>query len=352
MTNTSRNIIGTDGFEFVEFACHDPSALKHKFSQLGFQLVGHHRSKNVLLYKQNDIHFIINFESSGQAAEFTKVHGDSANAMGLRVKDTNHALQLALERGAERVDNSVGPMELTIPALKGVGGSLIYLVDRYGEQGIYDVDFKLDRRQFDNANGSLAYLDHLTHNLYRGNLADMADFYEQVFEFSEAQYFKIHGEQTGLFSKAMMSSCGKIRIPLNESADAESQIEEFLHRYNGEGIQHIALHTDNIYEAVDVLRANGVKFQETPDTYYEDVKNRVKGHGQDVEAMRERGILIDGSPEAGYLLQIFTQDYIGPIFFEIIQRMGNQGFGEGNFQALFESIERDQRQRGVLSETV
>lgn len=352
MTATSKNIIGTDGFEFVEFACQDPTDLAHKFSQLGFRQVGKHRSKQALLYKQNDIHFVINYEPDSQATEFAKIHNDSANAMALRVKNVNHALKLALERGATQVETTIGPMELSIPAIKGVGGSLIYLVDRYGAQNIYDVDFELDRESFDQANGTLAYLDHLTHNLYRGNLTDMADFYENVFEFSEAQYFKIHGVQTGLFSKAMMSSCEKIRIPLNESADEQSQIEEFLHRYNGEGIQHIALHTDNIFKAVDVLRANGVEFQKTPDTYYEDIQNRVKGHGQDVEAMRERQILIDGSPESGYLLQIFTQDYIGPIFFEIIQRMGNQGFGEGNFQALFESIERDQQQRGVLSETV
>ncbi|MYC25037.1 MAG: 4-hydroxyphenylpyruvate dioxygenase [Gammaproteobacteria bacterium] len=346
------NAIGTDGFEFVEFACENPESLQGIFTNLGFNLVGKHRSKNVLLYKQNDIHFLINAENEGQPHQFAQTHGDSANAFAIRVADANHATKLAIERGAKPVANTVGPMELSIPAFEGVGGSYLYLVDRYGDQTIYDVDFELDDAAFTSANGPLTYLDHLTHNLYRGNLTKLADFYEKVFEFHEAQYFQIHGVQTGLTSKAMTSSCGNIRIPLNESADDKSQIEEFLHRYNGEGIQHIALHTNNIFDAVDVLRAKGVEFQSTPDTYYEALNDRVKGHGESVEEMRKRQILLDGSPESGYLLQIFTVDLIGPIFFEIIQRRGNQGFGEGNFQALFESIERDQQQRGVLSETV
>lgn len=348
----TNNTIGTDGFEFVEFACESPENLQGIFTKLGFNLVGKHRSKNVSLYKQNDIHFLVNAETAGQSHQFAQKHGESANAFAIRVEDANHATKLAIQRGAKPVASRVGPMELSIPAFEGVGGSHLYLVDRYGDQTIYDVDFDVDAAAFTSTNGPLTYLDHLTHNLYRGNLTKLADFYENVFEFHEAQYFQIHGVQTGLTSKAMTSSCGKIRIPLNESADDKSQIEEFLHRYNGEGIQHIALHTNNIFEAVDVLRARGVEFQSTPDTYYDALNDRVKGHGEDVEAMRKRQILLDGSPESGYLLQIFTVDLIGPIFFEIIQRRGNQGFGEGNFQALFESIERDQQLRGVLSETV
>lgn len=344
--------IGTDGFEFVEFACENPEHLQEIFTNLGFNHVGKHRSKNVLLYKQNDIHFLINAETDGQSHDFAQKHGDSASAFAIRVKDANHATNLATQRGAKPVATTVGPMELSIPAFEGVGGSHLYLTDRYGGRTIYDVDFDIDEAAFAAANGPLTFLDHLTHNLFRGNLSKLADFYENVFEFHEAQYFQIHGVQTGLTSKAMTSACGKIRIPLNESADDESQIEEFLHRYNGEGIQHIALHTDNIFKAVDVLRAQGVEFQSTPDTYYDALNDRVKGHGEDVEAMRDRQILLDGSPDSGYLLQIFTVDLVGPIFFEIIQRRGNQGFGEGNFQALFESIERDQQLRGVLSETV
>ncbi len=350
--NTRTNTIGTDGFEFVEFCCKDPSNLRRTFESLGLKEIGKHKSKDILLFRQNDIHFIVNSEPNSQASEFAEIHGESANAMAFRVQDISHAVDLATQRGAVPVPTEVGPMELSIPAFEGVGGSLLYLVNGKGSPTIYDIDFDLDRAKSQNTNGPLKFVDHLTHNLFRGNLEKFANFYETVFEFHEAQYFQIQGVHTGLVSKAMTGPCDKLRIPLNESADDESQIEEFLHRYNGEGIQHIALHTDDIFHAVDVLRANGVQFQATPDTYYDAIDERVKGHGQEIESMRERRILIDGSPEHGYLLQIFTQDLIGPIFFEIIQRMGNKGFGEGNFQALFESIERDQELRGVLSETV
>lgn len=349
MTN---NLIGTDGFEFVEFTSPDPDRLREGFEKLGFSLIGTHRRKEVQLFRQNDIHFILNREPNSSAASFAEQHGDSANAMAFRVLDAERAMELAIARGATAVKSDVGPMELSIPAVAGVGGSLIYLVDRYGDQTIYDVDFVLDSGGIKDSGGPLSHIDHLTHNLERGNLSKLADFYERVFDFHEAQRFQIHGAQTGLVSKAMTGACGKVRIPLNESADDQSQIEEFLQRYHGEGIQHIALHTDDIYSAVDTLRRNGVEFQSTPDTYYEMLEDRVTEHGQDVQAMQDRQILIDGSPEEGFLLQIFTQDMVGPIFFEIIQRLGNKGFGEGNFQALFESIERDQQRRGVLSETV
>ena len=343
------NAMGTDGFEFVEFAAPDVSHLCDQFERMGFTYVGDHRHKAVKLFRQNDIHFVVNEEPDSAAADFAALHGDSANAMAFRVKDVVHALKLASERGAEIVESRVGPMELAIPAIAGVGGALIYLVDRYGDQNIYQVDFKLDERAYSSATGCLSNIDHLTHNLERGHLATLSSFYERVFDFHEHQRFDIHGKQTGLVSRAMTSACGKIRIPLNESCDEQSQIEEFLHRYRGEGIQHIALHTDNIFEAVDRLTANGIEFQETPDTYYDLIDERVGEHGLNLDEMHKRGILIDGSTQDGYLLQIFTKDMIGPIFFEIIQRLGNEGFGEGNFQALFESVERDQEQRGVLN---
>ena len=351
-THMSNNLIGTDGFEFVEFTSPQPDRLREGFEKLGFSLVGKHRRKEVLLFRQNDIHFILNCEPDSAASEFADSHGDSANAMAFRVLDAERAMELAIARGATPVKSDVGPMELSIPAVAGVGGSLIYLVDRYGAKTIYDVDFQLDPECDVDSSGPLSHIDHLTHNLERGNLVKFAEFYERVFDFHEAQKFQIHGVQTGLVSKAMTGACEKVRIPLNESADEQSQIEEFLQRYRGEGIQHIALHTDDIYSTVDTLRHNGIEFQSTPDTYYEMLPDRVKDHGQDVREMQDRQILIDGSPDTGFLLQIFTQDMIGPIFFEIIQRLGNKGFGEGNFQALFESIERDQQRRGVLSETV
>jgi 4-hydroxyphenylpyruvate dioxygenase len=348
------NPLGTDGFEFVEFTSPDPIALGRQFEAMGFTALARHRSKNVLRYKQGDVDFILNMEPHGQAAEFRGAHGPSINAMAFRVRDAAAALRLALARGAIEARGSIGPMELNIPAIQGIGGSLLYLVDRYGAQEIYDVDFvplagAAAREQANSA--GLTYIDHLTHNVRRGNMHTWADFYQRVFNFREIRYFDIEGKATGLISKAMTSPDGKIRIPLNESQDDQSQIEEFLHDYNGEGIQHVALGTADIYRSVDRMRAQGVRFQDTPDSYYEALDARVAGHGEDLARLRERRILLDGAPTQGQglLLQIFTQNLVGPCFFEIIQRKGNEGFGEGNFKALFESLELDQLRRGVLT---
>jgi 4-hydroxyphenylpyruvate dioxygenase len=350
------NPLGTDGFEFVEFTSPEPERLKGLFEKMGFTATDRHRSKNVLRFRQGDINFILNMEPGGQAADFRQVHGPSANAMAFRVKDAAKALQLAVERGAEAVIGPVGPMELNLPAIKGIGGSNLYLVDRYGAQEIYDVDFVpipgAQEQMAANSMG-LTYLDHLTHNVFRGQMATWADFYERIFNFREIRYFDIEGAQTGLISKAMTSPCGKIRIPLNESQDDHSQIEEFLKDYHGEGIQHVALGTEDIYESVEHMRERGVAFQQTIDTYFDGIDTRVPGHGEPVNRLRADNILLDGAPTEGQgiLLQIFTENMIGPIFFELIQRKGNQGFGEGNFKALFESIELDQIRRGVLPPT-
>jgi 4-hydroxyphenylpyruvate dioxygenase len=347
------NPLGTDGFEFVEFTSPEPERLKGLFELMGFTAVAKHRSKNVLRFRQGDINFILNMEPVGQPAAFRDAHGPSANAMAFRVKDAARALQLAVERGAKAVVGPVGPMELNIPAIEGIGGSNLYLVDRYGAQEIYDVDFVpipgAEEQVAKNGVG-LTYLDHLTHNVFRGRMATWAEFYERIFNFREIRYFDIEGAQTGLFSKAMTSPCGKIRIPLNESQDEHSQIEEFLRDYKGEGIQHVALGTDDIFHAVETMRERGVKFQDTPETYYEQLDGRVPGHGENLQRLRADRILLDGAPTEGQglLLQIFTENMIGPIFFEMIQRKGNEGFGEGNFKALFESIELDQIRRGVI----
>jgi 4-hydroxyphenylpyruvate dioxygenase len=348
------NPLGTDGFEFVEFTSPEPDRLKRLFEMMGFRAVSRHRSKNVVRFAQGDINFILNMEPAGQPAAFREQHGPSANAMAFRVKNAAEALELAVARGATPVQGLVGPMELNIPAIEGIGGSNLYLVDRYGAQAIYDVDFKpiqADEAQEAPVPGvGLAYIDHLTHNVHRGQMARWADFYERIFNFREIRYFDIEGAQTGLISKAMTSPCGKIRIPLNESRDDHSQIEEFLKDYRGEGIQHIALGTGDIFHAVETMAAGGVRFQESPDTYYEALDTRVPGHGESLQRLRADRILVDGAPTEGQglLLQIFTQNMIGPIFFEVIQRKGNEGFGEGNFRALFESIEADQVRRGVL----
>ena len=353
MADLFDNPLGTDGFEFVEFTSPDPEALGAHFERMGFTAVSRHRSKAVTRYKQGDINFLLNMEPEGQVAKFRSERGPSANAMAFRVKDAAKALKLAIERGAKEVKGPVGPMELNIPCIEGIGGSNLYLVDLYGRMEIYDVDFVAipgaAEQEAANTVG-LTYLDHLTHNVHRGQMGHWAEFYERIFNFREIRYFDIEGQQTALISKAMTSPDGKIRIPLNESQDEHSQIEEFLKNYKGEGIQHIALGTGDIFHTVETMRDRGVSFQDTIDTYFDGIDARLPGHGESVQRLRADRILIDGAPTEGQglLLQIFTENAVGPIFFEIIERKGNEGFGEGNFKALFESLELDQIRRGVL----
>ena len=348
------NPMGTDGFEFVEYAAPDPELLRSLFTKMGFPAIARHKRKDVTLHRQGEINFIINSEPGTYAEEHARAHGPGACAMAFRVKDAKAAFERAVKLGASPAKTDIAEGEADIPAIKGIGDSLLYFVDRYGENGsIYDDDFEFEpdwRERLADCDSRLTYIDHLTHNVHRGRMSVWADFYERLFNFREIRYFDIEGKVTGLFSKAMTSPCGKIRIPLNESQDDKSQIEEFLREYKGEGIQHIALGTDDIYEAVDILRARGIPFQDTPDTYYEMLPERIKGHDEDIGELEKRRILMDGAPTEGQglLLQIFTQNAIGPIFFEIIQRKGNEGFGEGNFKALFESIELDQMRRGVI----
>ena len=358
------NPMGTDGFEFVEYAAPDPAALGELFETMGFTAIAEHRHKRVTLYRQGEVNFIINAEPNSFAQRFARQHGPSVCAMAFRVNDAKQAYERALELGAWGFDNRTGPMELNVPAIKGIGDSLIYFVDRWHGKGgalagaignisIYDVDFvPLEGAPANPAGNGLTYIDHLTHNVHRGRMKEWADFYERLFNFREVRYFDIEGKLTGLKSKAMTSPCGKIRIPINESSDDKSQIAEYLDLYHGEGIQHIAMGTSDIYAAVSAMRARGVTFQDTISTYYDLIERRLPNHGENLDELRRLRILVDGATHEGapneLLLQIFTQTVIGPIFFEIIQRKGDQGFGEGNFRALFESIELDQVRRGVL----
>ncbi len=346
------NPIGTQGFEFIEYTAEDTAALGRLFEQLGFRAVGRHRSKDVTHYRQNDINFIVNAEPESFAQSFARVHGPSVCAVGFRVADAVKAFDQLVELGAKPYHGRVGPMELNIPAIHGIGDSLIYLVDRHRGVSIYDVDFEpIEHKGPAPGDAGLTYIDHLTHNVYQGRMDLWSGFYEKLFNFKEIRFFDIEGKLTGLRSRAMTSPCGKIRIPVNESADDKSQIAEYLEAYQGEGIQHIALGTEDIYATVEHLKGLGLVFMDPPpDTYYEAVDKRLPGHGEDLARLRENGILVDGAPgeDGGLLLQIFTATVIGPIFFEIIQRKGDEGFGEGNFRALFESIEEDQIKRGVL----
>ena len=353
-TETYPNPMGTDGFDFVEFAAPDPELLHALFKTMGFSPVAKHKRMKATLYRQGEINFVVTEQPGSFAMEFAKLHGPCAAGFAIRVKSAAEAAASAKLKGAKVHPAKAGALPFRVPTIEGIGGSALYLVDEYGS----GTDFFLNDFEYlpgvskRPAGLGLTYVDHLTHNVHQGQMATWAEYYEQLFNFREIRYFDIKGVKTGLVSKAMTSPDGKIRIPINESSDDKSQIAEYLRQYNGEGIQHIALHTDDIFSTVTAMRASGVSFQVTPDTYYEMVDERVPHHGEDLARMQKLNILIDGNPEdekgKHLLLQIFTQNCIGPIFFEIIQRKGNEGFGEGNFRALFLSIERDQMRRGVI----
>ena len=364
MADLFENPVGLDGFEFVEFCAPEKGLLEPVFEVMGFSRIAQHRSKDVHLWRQGQINLIINYEPKSAAWYFAREHGPSACGMAFRVKDARKAYDLLLEKGAEPVAVETGPMELRIPAIRGIGGAMLYLVDRYadGERGtergealsIYDIDFEyLEGVERNPVGAGFDIIDHLTHNVYGGRMDYWADYYETLFNFREIRFFDIKGEYTGLTSKALTAPDGKIRIPLNEEGESgKGQIEEFLREFNGEGIQHIALICDDIIASWDKLKELGVPFMTAPpETYYKMLSERLPDHGEDVSALQTRGILLDGTTDGGeprLLLQIFAEPQVGPVFFEFIQRKGDDGFGEGNFKALFESIERDQISRGVL----
>ena len=354
--NQFDNPMGIDGFEFVEFAAPAGQAqqLHDYFRQLGFVQVARHRTRPISTWRQGDCTFLINEDPDSFAARFAEQHGPSACGFAIRVKKlADWARTQALRNGAEAFDaRDELSKAVAAPVIKGIGDCMLYIVDRYDEKGtIHDPDYEyLPGVELMPEGYGLTFIDHLTHNLYHGNMAKWADYYERLFNFREIRYFDIKGAKTGLLSKAMTAPDGMVRIPLNESSDPKSQINEYLDAYQGEGIQHIACFTDDIYVTVEKMREAGVQFLDTPDTYFDVIDQRIPEHGEDLERLRRNRILIDADPETKQrkLLQIFTQNAVGPIFFEIIQRKGNEGFGEGNFQALFESIERDQMRRGVL----
>ena len=357
MSDLFDNPIGLDGFEFVEFSAPEKGLLEPVFAAMGFARVARHRSKDVELWRQGEINFITNYEPGSPAWFFSREHGPSACGMAFRVRDAHHAYAELLRRSAEPVVVETGPMELRLPAIRGIGNAIIYLIDRYGDApSIYDIDFQyLDGAERNPVGAGLQRIDHLTHNVYGGRMAYWADYYEKLFNFREIRHFDIKGEYTGLTSQALTAPDGKIRIPLNQEGEGgKGQIEEFLRHFNGEGIQHIALICDDLVATWDRLKQSGVPLMTAPpETYYEMLGERLPGHGTDAGALKTRGILLDGTTAGGQprlLLQIFAEPTIGPVFFEFIERRGDDGFGEGNFTALFESIERDQIKRGVIGE--
>jgi 4-hydroxyphenylpyruvate dioxygenase len=354
------NPMGTDGFEFIEYAAPDPKAMGELFERMGFKPIAKHRHKDVTLYRQGGINFILNAEPDSFAQRFARLHGPSVCAIAFRVNDAKFAYERAISLGAWGYAGQAGPGELNIPAIKGIGDSIIYFIDKWrgkngakegdiGNIGFFDVDFEpLPGAELNPVGNGLTYIDHLTHNVYRGRLNEWAGFYERLFNFREIRYFDIEGQATGVKSKAMTSPCGKIRIPINEEGnDKAGQIQEYLDMYKGEGIQHIAMGSTNLYDTVDALQLAGIKLLNTSETYYELLPKRVPDLQEDIEALKQRNILVDGKTN-DLLLQIFSENQLGPIFFEFIQRKGNEGFGEGNFKALFETMELDQMRRGVL----
>jgi 4-hydroxyphenylpyruvate dioxygenase len=345
---TWENPVGLDGMEFIEYASKTPKDLETLFERLGFKQMGTHKTKAVTLWSQGRVNFVLNREKDSFAENFSTQHGPSVCATGFRVKNAKKAFETAVSRGARPCPPS---KHHSFPAIFGIGDSVIYFIDTYSTSDpmkVYDPDFNLTSRTPPKGVG-FEIIDHLTNNVPAGQMKTWSDFYEKIFNFREIRYFDIKGKSTGLFSKAMRSPCGKIVIPINEPTDGKSQIQEYLDEYKGSGIQHIALSTNNITDTITKLREKHIDFLDTPDTYYETIPRRVPNVSEDIDALQKLKILVDGDHD-GYLLQIFTKNMIGPIFYEVIQRKGHQGFGEGNFQALFDSIEEDQRRRGYLKD--
>ncbi len=352
-TISTQNPAGTDGFEFVEFAHPDPHVLRDLFARMGYVLTARHNTKAIELWQQGDITYILNSEPDSHATRFADIHGPCAASMGWRVVNAQGAYDHAVSCGATPYD--AADKALDLPAIVGIGGSLIYFTQDYGDKDPY-TDFTFLTPPKPKGVG-FYYLDHLTHNVHKGNMDTWFDFYSRIFGFKQIRFFDIEGKHSGLYSRALTSPCGRIRIPINEDRGEAGQIVEYLKRYNGEGIQHIAVGSDDIYTTVDEIADRGLKFMpKPPQAYYELSKTRVVGHEEPLDRMAKHGILIDGEGvvdggETRILLQIFSKTVIGPIFFEFIQRKGDDGFGEGNFRALFESIEQDQIDRGVLKAT-
>lgn len=357
MADLFENPMGLCGFDFVEFTALERGILEPIFQSMGFTKIAAHRSKDVELWRQGGINLLANYEANTPAGYYAREHGPSACAMGFRVHDASKAFDLAIENGAEPVEIPTGFSELRLPAIRAIGGAIIYFIDRFEEgRSIYDIDFEYIEGVDRNPEGcGFKIIDHLTHNVYKGRMDYWAEYYARLFNFRQIRYFDIKGEYTGLVSRALSAPDGLIRIPLNEEkSEAVGQIEEYLREYKGEGIQHIAFSCDDLVACWDRLKASGVEFMSPPpESYYDMLEERLPNHGEPTQEFKKRGILLDGTTEGDHprlLLQIFSEKAIGPIFFEFIQRKEDEGFGEGNFEALFKSIERDQMRRGVISD--
>lgn len=336
--------MGIEGMAFLEFGTKDSSAMKNLFKRFGFSVTGKHKDTGAFYYEQNEVIFILNETPGSFAQEFTAQHGPCACSMGWKVKDAQKAFKLAVERGAKPYEGKAPKLSKNLPAVVGIGGSLIYFVDNR-------FDFRAEYSPVDDAfvpQKGLLKIDHLTNNVPVGEMDKWCNFYAKIFDFKEVRYFDIKGLKTGLVSKVMVSPGYKVIIPINEPTDTKSQIQEYLEEYKGSGIQHIAFLVSNAIHVVKALNQEEIQFLDAPPaSYYEALPQRLPLLWETIPTLQSLSLLADGD-EAGYLLQIFTKNMIGPIFFEMIQRENHWGFGEGNFKALFDSIERDQMKRGYL----
>lgn len=340
MTNT----IGLKGIEFVEFSAKESKNLDRLFTDFGFTYVQNHKEKNLFLYRQNQINFILNTERNSFGSQFSEKHGPSISAMGWRFENAKTAYELALKRGAKPCEKN----DYGIPAVYGIGDSLIYFVDSEVLAGDYSQLGFVKRQDIKEVpEKGFQCIDHLTNNVQKGTMKEWADFYKNIFEFTEVRYFDIKGQKTGLTSYALRSADRSFCIPINEASEKKSQINEYLEEYHGPGIQHLAFLTHDILKSLKALEGSQIQMLDIKPDYYKEAFQRVPKVKEDKAEIQKRSVLVDGD-EKGYLLQIFTKNIVGPIFVEIIQRNNHLSFGEGNFQALFDSIERDQMKRGVF----
>jgi 4-hydroxyphenylpyruvate dioxygenase len=347
---TAQNPIGLMGVDFIEYSGPEAQFFEKLFKRYAFKEVGTVHGKNIKLYRQGDINYIINCEPQTFATEFAKLHGPCICATGFRVENAEHAFSTAVARGAKAYDGNDHQKGATpFPAIFGIGDSLIYFMDQKNQDKLYNEIFAVLPEDKAPVGAGFTAIDHFTNNVPQGEMDKWCEFYTKILNFREARFFDIRGAKTGLLSKVMRSPCGKFSVPINEPTESKSQIQEYLDEYKGSGIQHVALLTNDIVSSLESLKNSEIQFlTPPPHSYYEMLPDRVPSVSEDLPTLEKNAILVDGD-EHGYLLQIFTKNNIGPIFYEVIQRKGHDGFGDGNFQALFDAIERDQKERGYLS---
>jgi len=347
-----KNPLKLCGIEFTEYASPDSDFMEKAFYGFGFSKTKKFKGRDIDYFNQNDIHFLLNREVEGFSKEFAKKHGPAICSMGWRVEDADFAFTEAIKRGAKSAEHAAN--KLPYPAIFGIGDSLIYFIDNFKRSGknkgaIYDTDFiSHDQPEIVDDKGFLA-VDHLTNNVYQGTMQKWADFYKSVFGFTEVRYFDIKGVKTALVSYALQSPCGQFCIPINEGkGNTDNQIDEYLNEYNGPGVQHLAFITDDLVHSLEQLDRDVIDTLHIVPEYYDEIFDRVPWVKEDKEKIKDYQILVDSQENDSYLLQIFTKNLFGPIFIEMIQRVNDQGFGEGNFSTLFKSIELNQMERGVL----